>query len=55
MTTMQLKERLEQSLAMTCTKQAMQKLMQTPFKSMEFVSIDALREDDKLHLFKDGL
>ncbi len=49
MTYMQLKEWLEQTLAMTCTKQTMQKCMQTPFSLMDVVSIDVLREEDYLY------
>ena len=49
MTYTQLKEWLEQSLAVTCTKRTMEYFMQTPFKSMAFVSIDILREDEYLY------
>ena len=52
---MQLKEWLEQSLAMTCSKCTMERFMQKPFNSMVVVSIDVLREDEYLYLFKDGL
>ena len=46
----EVKQWLEQSLAMTCTKRAMQNVMQTLFNSMEVVSIDVLREDEYLYL-----
>ena len=52
MTYTQLKEWLEQTLAMTCTKRTMEYFMQAPFKSMEFASIDALREDEYVYLLK---
>ena len=41
-----LKEALEQSLAMTCTKEAMRTFMQTPSKSMKAVDFDTLRQDE---------
>ena len=41
----QLKEWLEQALASTCSKPAMQKCMQSPFKTMRLVSIDELRDE----------
>ena len=47
-----MKEFLEQSLAMTCTKKAMQNFMQTPFKSMVVVSIDELRKEPYLSYIK---
>ena len=47
-----LKEWLEQTHGVTCTKKAMQNLMQTPFKSMVIVSIDVLCEDKYGFLFK---
>ena len=46
MTYTQLKEWLEQTLAMTCTKWPMRNCMQTPFSLLDVVSIDALREND---------
>ena len=52
MTYTQLKEWLEQTLAMTCTKRTMEYFMQTPFKSLVVVSIDVLREDEHLHFLK---
>ena len=47
-----MKEFLEQSFAMTCTKNTMMHWMQTPFKSMQVVSIDELRKEPYLRYLR---
>ena len=47
-----MKEYLEQSLAMTCTKSAMQNFMLTPRKSFAVVTIDELRKAPYLRLLR---
>ena len=49
MTYMHLKEFLELQLGATCSKNTMMHFMQSPFLSMEIVSIDVLRGDDYIN------
>ena len=50
MTYMQGKEYLEQKFGVACSKNTMMHWMQSPFDSMESVSIDALRGIDYMNL-----
>ena len=51
-TYMQMKEFLEQKLGVSCSKRTMLTFMETPFISMEGVSIELLRGEDYLNLLK---